>query len=167
MWRVDSFEKTLMLGKIEGRKRRGWQRMRWLDSITNSWTWIWVGSGNWWWTGRPEVLRFMGLRRVGHDWATELNWNESHQQCKRAQFKYSWVRMFLWRRDRLLTPVFSIFPGGSDGKESTCHKETWVWFLGWEDHLEEGIPTHSSILAWRIPMDRGAWWATVHGLAKS
>ena len=41
---------------------------------------------------------------------------------------------------------------------------TWVWSLGWEDPLEEGIATHSSILAWRIPMHRGAWWATVHGL---
>ena len=40
-------------------------------------------------------------------------------------------------------------------------QETQVWSLGWEDTLEEGMATHSSILAWRIPMDRGAWWATV------
>ena len=45
--------------------------------------------------------------------------------------------------------------------------ETWVRSLGWEDLLEEGMATHSSILAWRIPMDRGAWWATVHGVAES
>ena len=45
--------------------------------------------------------------------------------------------------------------------------ETWVQSLGWEDPLEEGMATHSTILAWRIPMDRGAWWATVHGVAKS
>ena len=45
--------------------------------------------------------------------------------------------------------------------------ETWVPSLGWADLLEEGMATHSSILAWRIPMDRGAWWATVHGVAKS
>ena len=45
--------------------------------------------------------------------------------------------------------------------------ETWVQSLGWEDPLQEGMATHSSILAWRIPMDRGAWWATVHGIAKS
>ena len=38
------------------------------------WTWIWVDSGSWWWTGRPGVLQFMGSQRVGHDWATELNW---------------------------------------------------------------------------------------------
>ena len=45
--------------------------------------------------------------------------------------------------------------------------ETWVQSLGWEDPLEEGTVTHSNILAWRIPMDRGAWRATVHGVAKS
>ena len=46
-------------------------------------------------------------------------------------------------------------------------EETWVLSQGWEDPLEEGIATHFSILAWRISMDRGAWWATVHGVAKS
>ena len=45
-------------------------------------------------------------------------------------------------------------------------QETWVRSLGLEDPLEEEMATHSSILAWRIPMDRGAWWATVHGVAK-
>ena len=59
-----------------------------------------------------------------------------------------------------------IFPGGSDSKESTAVLETWVWSLGWEDPLEEGMATHSSIFAWRIPMDRGTWWATVHEVAK-
>ena len=55
------------------------------------------------------------------------------------------------------------FPGNSAGKESTCS----VGDLGWEDPLEEGMATHSSILAWRIPMDKGAWRVTVHGVAKS
>ena len=58
------------------------------------------------------------------------------------------------------------FPGGSDGKESPTMQETWVQSLGWEDPLEEGMATHSSILAWRIPMDRDQR-ATVHGVAKS
>ena len=71
MQRVDSLEKTLMLGGIGGRRRRG--RQGWMVSPTR-WTWVWVNSGSWWWTGRPGVLRFMGLQRVGHDWATELNW---------------------------------------------------------------------------------------------
>ena len=46
-------------------------------------------------------------------------------------------------------------------------QETWVRSLGWEDPLAECMATHSSILAWRIPMDKGAWWATVHGVVKS
>ena len=45
----------------------------WMASLTR-WTWVWVNSGSWWWTGRPGVLRCMGSQRVGHDWATELNW---------------------------------------------------------------------------------------------
>ena len=53
---------------------RGWDG--WMASLT-WWTWVWVNSGSWWWTGRPGMLRFMGSRRVGHDWVTELNWTES------------------------------------------------------------------------------------------
>ena len=52
-------------------------------------------------------------------------------------------------------------------KDQPAIQETWVWSLGWEDPLEEGMATYSSTLAWRVPMDRGAWWATVHGVAKS
>ena len=50
---------------------RGWDG--WMASPTQ-WTWVWVNSRSWWWTGRSGVLQFMGLQRVGHDWATELNW---------------------------------------------------------------------------------------------
>ena len=50
---------------------RGWDG--WMASLTR-WIWVWVNSGSWWWTGRPGVLGFMGSQRVGHDWATELNW---------------------------------------------------------------------------------------------
>ena len=74
MRRVDSLEKILMLGGLgaggEG-DDRGWDG--WMASWTR-WTWVWVNSGSWWWTGRPGVLRFMRSQRVGHDWATELNW---------------------------------------------------------------------------------------------
>ena len=63
MRRIDSLEKTLMLGKIEAEgDNRGWDG--WMASLTR-WTWVWVDSGNWWWTGRPGVLRFMGSQRVG------------------------------------------------------------------------------------------------------
>ena len=50
---------------------RGWDG--WIASLTR-WTWVWASFGSWWWTGRPGVLQFMGLQRVGHDWATELSW---------------------------------------------------------------------------------------------
>ena len=64
MQRVDSFEKTLMLRKTEGRRRRGQQRTRWLDGITDSNTWIWANSGRWCRIGKPSVLQSMGSRRV-------------------------------------------------------------------------------------------------------
>ena len=76
MWRTDSFEKILMLGKIEGRRKREQQRMRWLDGITDSMDLGLGDSGSWWWTGRPGVLWFMGSQRIGHDWVTEVNWTE-------------------------------------------------------------------------------------------
>ena len=54
----------------------------WMASPTQ-WTWVWVNSGSWWWTGRPRMLQFMGWQRVGHDWATELNWinQRTHRPC--------------------------------------------------------------------------------------
>ena len=52
---------------------RGWDG--WM-ALPTRWTWVWVNSGSWWWTGRSGVLRFMGSQRVRHDWATELNWTE-------------------------------------------------------------------------------------------
>ena len=66
---------TTMLGKTEGRRRddRGWDG--WMASPIQ-WTWVWVDSGSWWWTGRPGVLLSMGSQRVGHNWAPELNWTE-------------------------------------------------------------------------------------------
>ena len=83
MWRVDSLEKTLMMGGIGGRRRRGLIRGwdGWMASLT-WWTWVWVNSESWWWTGRPGMLQFMGLQGVGHDWATELNWTELSYSLK-------------------------------------------------------------------------------------
>ena len=55
-WLIGKKKKTLMLGKIEGRRRRGWQMMRWLVASPTGWTWVWASSGSWWWTGKPGVL---------------------------------------------------------------------------------------------------------------
>ena len=76
MWRADSLEKTTMLeGLVAGGEGddRGWDG--WMASPTRR-TSVWVDSRSLWWTGRAGVLRFMGSQRVGHDWATELNWTE-------------------------------------------------------------------------------------------
>ena len=76
MWRVDSLEKTLMLGGIGAGGKgddRGWDG--WMASPSR-WTWVWMNSGSWWETGRPGMLQFIGSQRVGHDWATKLNWTK-------------------------------------------------------------------------------------------
>ena len=65
---------------------RGWGG--WMASLTQ-WIWVWVDSGSWWWTGRPGMLRFLGLERVGHDWVTELNWvleNKSNEIKKLVKY---------------------------------------------------------------------------------
>ena len=76
MRRVDSLERLWCwegLGAGGKGDDRGWDG--WMASLIR-WTWVWVNSGSWWWTGRPGVLRFMGSQRVGHDWAEWLNWTE-------------------------------------------------------------------------------------------
>ena len=95
---------------------RGWDC--WMASPTQ-WTWVWVNSERWWWTGRPGVLRFMGSQRVGHDWATELNWalskmcpfwrSEAISVCKPlADFllQISWLAGCLADYSLLLTLTF-------------------------------------------------------------
>ena len=60
IWRIDLLEKTLTLWKIEGRRRRRQQRMRWWVASLTQWTWVCVNSGSWWWTGRPGMLQSTG-----------------------------------------------------------------------------------------------------------
>ena len=71
MRRADSLEKTLLLGKTEGRRRRGNREWDvWMTSLT-LWTWVRANLGKWWWTGKTVMLQPMGLQRVGHNWETE------------------------------------------------------------------------------------------------
>ena len=90
LWTPDAMNwllgKTLMLGKIEGRRRKEWQRMRWLDGITNSMDMSLSKLQEWWWTGKPGVLQSMELQRIIHDLATELNWGLSQLFFQGASF---------------------------------------------------------------------------------
>ena len=77
MWRTDLLKRLWCWERLRAGgvgDNRGWDC--WMASPTQ-WTWVWVNSGSWWWTWRPGVLWFMGLQRVRHDRATELNWTES------------------------------------------------------------------------------------------
>ena len=83
----------------------GWDG--WMASPTQ-WTWVWVNSRSWWWTGRPGVLQFMGSQRVGHDWATELNWTERASRCRLVTGKTNpWLEAW-----NFYTPCF--LPPGKD-----------------------------------------------------
>ena len=78
---------------------RGWDG--WM-ALPTQWTWVWVNSGSWWWTGRPGVLQFMGSQRVGHDWATELNWRFKNV----TQWKKFAIFFLFWP---FLNPKFTNF----------------------------------------------------------
>ena len=81
MQRTDSLEKTLMLGKIEGRRRRGHRGWGWMTSLTQ-WTWVWACSRSWWWTGKPGTLQSMGSQR---DTTEQLNWTKPPPRCVISQ----------------------------------------------------------------------------------
>ena len=76
---------------------RGWDS--WMASPTCC-TYVWVNSGNWWWTGTPGVLRFMELQRVGHNWVTELNWIELNERNQRWHIQMERYSMFLGRKNK-------------------------------------------------------------------
>ena len=131
MQRADSFKKTLMLGKIEGR-RRGQPRMRWLAGTTNSMDMgVWVDSGSWWWIGRPGVLWFIGSQRVGHDWASKLNWTECARCCSQrflilliTLWKKHYYHLLMIRKMRL-REVKYIAQGHTARKQ-----QNWSWDTG-------------------------------------
>ena len=82
MKRANSLEKKRLKAGREGGDR-GWDG--WM-ALSTWWTWVWVDSRSWWWTGRPGVLWFMRSQRVGHNWATELNWTETPHKSGIIQY---------------------------------------------------------------------------------
>ena len=98
MRRANSLEKAPMLGKIEGGRRRDNRRWDGWMALLTQWTWVWASFRSWWWTGKPGVLQSMGPQRVGHDWATKLNWT-----CTSASFA---ITSFF---HNLLQPSYAVF----------------------------------------------------------
>ena len=94
MRRADPLGKTLMLGGIGGRRKRGRQRMRWLNGITTQWTWVWVNSGKWWWTGSLACCDSWG--RKESDMTEQLNWIELNwiMLLSQPDFKPFWAQMW-------------------------------------------------------------------------
>ena len=106
---VDSLEKTPILEKIEGRRRgdnRGWDGCM---ASPTKWTWVWVDSRSWWWTGRPGVLRFMVSQGVRHDWATELNWTCFIFAFISITLEGESQRILLWFMSESVLSIFFFF----------------------------------------------------------
>ena len=98
----------------------GWEG--WMASSTQ-WTWIWVNSGNWWWTGRPGVLQSMGLQRVWHDWLTELNWTDCLKQNESwpIDFPLPGLQNRQWKTNWLVEyEVPNMWPVANQGNVAEC-----------------------------------------------
>ena len=102
---------------------RGWDG--WMASLTR-WTRVWVNAGRWWWTGRPGMLWFMGSQRVGHDWATELNWTESSLMAPIVTSQCVWACQSSYKRwiysysSWLCTRLCSYFDRWNGAEETCC-----------------------------------------------
>ena len=112
-WRADWQMLDSDAGRDWGQEEkgtRGWDG--WMASPTR-WTWVWVNSGSWWWTGRPGMLQFMGSQRVGHNWATELNWTElgnwMAQRVNLQKILCILILWMLWRKSRCGIPYYISF----------------------------------------------------------
>ena len=152
MRRADSFEKTLMLGKIEGGRRRGQQRMRWLDGINDSMDMSLSKPGSWWWTGRPGALQSMGSQRVTDDWATEVNW-KVYRRLYRTNLLYD----ITWRDvmhilGQMLTPDLRARVLG----EATTFGDEWLEHetRGKRQHELALLPTGSQTIPITEPLGR-------------
>ena len=174
MRRVDSLEKTLLLGGIGGRRRRGRQRMRWLDGITDS---MHVNPLSWWWTGRPGVLQFMGSQRVGHNWATELKWTELNLEIQTFLCRTG-IRQHAWKMIRCcccsvtelcLTPCDPMDCSTSGSPVLHYLPEFARIHVHWvSDAIQPSYPLSPSSLAFNLSQHQGLfqWIGSSHQVAK-
>ena len=116
---------------------RGWDG--WMTSLTQ-WTWVWVNSGSWWWTGKPGMLQSMGSQRVEHDWATKLNWTEP----------LHWASLVAQRVKNL-----------------ACNSGDLSSVPEWGRSPGEGNGNPLQYSCQGNSVDRGGWRAMVHGAANS
>ena len=143
-----------------------------MASLTK-WTWAWVNSGSWWWTGRPRVLQFMGSQRVRDDWATEMNWTE-YSPTVRCFFFFPQARL-LFGEGNGTSLQYSCLENPMDGGAwwaavyGVAKSQTRLSGFTSTFHfhaLEKEMATHSSVLAWRIP-GMGSLVAAIFGVTQS
>ena len=111
---------------------KGWDG--WMASPTR-WTWVWVNSGSWWWTGRPDMLQSMGSQRVGHDWETELDWinlllNILTSSSPSLYFSCSFPQTVLYF---IITNIFNVYH--LNFKHSICNNTFLFWLPRFSSHL--------------------------------
>ena len=151
------------------------------------WTWVWVNSGSWWWTGRPGVLQFMGSQRVRHVWATKLNWKGIWVTEFLLLSKLTWLLLLIalctchrsgistdWNWDvahtyKVLPNYLHSLPWWLSGKEPTCQcrRHGFHPWIGLGISPGEGNDNPPQYSCWENSMDRGTWQATVHVAAGS
>ena len=158
-----------MLGGIGGRRRRGWQRMRWLDGITDWWTWFCVYSVSWWYRETWHVA-IHGVAK-SRTWLNSTDWGTRDQIAN-----ISWIIEKLRKFRKISTsasltmkkPLMAWITMSCGKFLKSCKYQT-TWPASWEIcmQLREGNGTPLQYSHLENPMDGGAWWAKVHGVTKS